>query len=240
MNEKEEKVVITGSNRGIGLALVKAFLKSNHLVLAGCRNPEKAGELKELAAAAPDHLKIFRIDLEDAPGIESAFYEISTTTGRIDILINNAAVFPEEGNESFEELNLDWFTEAVRVNVTGTARVIRAALPLLKKSSRPRIVNISSGAGSISDKHDHLHYCYGTSKAALNMFTRTLAAEMTPQGITVSAISPGWVKTDMGGPHAIITPDESAADLSRTIASLTIDQSGCFLGRDGSTTDYHW
>ncbi len=236
----KEKVIITGSNRGIGLALVTAFLKNGHQVMAACRNPEKATELKQLAEASPDHLHIFRIDLEDPTGIASAFYEMSTITDQIDILINNAAIFPEEGDESFEELNLDWFTDAVRVNVTGTARVTRAALPLLQKSPRPRVVNISSGAGSISDKRDHLHYCYGTSKAALNMFTRTLAAEMKPKGITIAAVSPGWVKTDMGGPSAELTTDESAADLYQTATTLTLEQSGCFLGRDGSSTNYHW
>jgi NAD(P)-dependent dehydrogenase (short-subunit alcohol dehydrogenase family) len=235
-----ETVVITGSNRGIGLALVKAFLKQDHPVMATCRQPHQATELKELAEADPDHLKIFQMDLEDPAGIESTFYEISTLTDHIDVLVNNAAVFPEEGDEPFEELNLDWFTDAVRVNVTGTARVTRAALPLLRKSARARIVNISSGAGSISDKQDALHYCYGTSKAALNMFTRTLASELKAKGMTVTAISPGWVKTDMGGPNAELTTDQSAAELYQTITSLTLEHSGCFLGRDGSTGGYHW
>jgi len=235
-----ETVLITGTNRGIGLELVREFLKHDYHVMATCRHPGTARELTTIADTSPDALTVIQMELTDPDSVEAALYEISTRVKHLDILINNAGVFPEEGNESFLDLNLDWFDDAFRTNVTGTARVIRAALPLLRKAGNPRIANISSGAGSISDKNDSLRYCYGTSKAALNMFTRTLAAELKLEGIPVVAISPGWVQTDMGGPQAQITPGESAATLFETTTGLHLNQTGTFMGRDGNSTGYDW
>lgn len=155
---------------------------------------------------------------------------------RLDVLINNAAAFPGEGNETFEETDLGWFREAFDCNVLGPARVTRAFLPLLRKTPGARIINISSGAGSISEKEDSLYYPYAVSKAALNMLTRALAAEF--RELIVTALSPGWVQTEMGGINAPLTPQESARSLFRTITSLTPEQSGQFLGRDGEP--YAW
>jgi NAD(P)-dependent dehydrogenase (short-subunit alcohol dehydrogenase family) len=110
----------------------------------------------------------------------------------------------------------------------------------LEKGRSPRIVNISSGAGSISDKDDFGYYAYSASKAALNMVTRAMAAEFKPRGITVVAVSPGWVKTEMGGPNAEITPAESARSLAKTIANLTLKDTSAFLNRDGAPHEYGW
>ncbi|HEY5742501.1 MAG TPA: SDR family NAD(P)-dependent oxidoreductase, partial [Terrimicrobiaceae bacterium] len=120
----------------------------------------------------------------------------------------------------------------------GVVRVVQAFLPQLKKSGHAQVANISSGAGSISEKEDFDYYPYSVSKAALNMLTRALAAELRSHGIGVTAISPGWVRTRMGGENAPLTPEESAKSLFQTITSLTIAQSGKFLGRDGES--YAW
>jgi NAD(P)-dependent dehydrogenase (short-subunit alcohol dehydrogenase family) len=100
------------------------------------------------------------------------------------------------------------------------------------------VANISSGAGSISEKEDCDYYPYAVSKAALNMLTRALAAEFRSSGIVIAAISPGWVKTRMGGQNAPLSPQESARSLFKTISGLTIDRTGQFLGRDGEP--YAW
>jgi len=156
------------------------------------------------------------------------------------VLVNNAAIFPGEGAERLEDLDLAWFGEAVETNVTGPARVTRALLPLLRKGIHPRVVNISSGAGSISDKEDYDYYPYSVSKAALNMLTRAMAAEFRSEGIVVTALSPGWVQTEMGGANAPLTPDQSARSLCATIQKLTLADTGKFLGRDGLPGDYAW
>jgi len=137
-------------------------------------------------------------------------------------------------------MDVEWFTEAFESNVTGVARVTRAFLPLLRGSECPRIVNISSGAGSISSKDDTSYYPYSVSKAALNMLSRTMASEFRREGIIVVAISPGWVRTEMGGPNAPLTADESAASLFTTICQLDVAQSGEFLDREGGRSTYGW
>ncbi len=161
-------------------------------------------------------------------------------TGRLDVLVNNAAIFCGEGDETLETLDLNWFAESIETNVAGVARVSRTFLPNLRRSDFARIVNISSGAGSISEKEDSSYYPYAVSKAALNMLTRGMAAELRPEQIIVTPISPGWVKTDMGGENAEITTEESAAALFETITHLRAEQSGEFLGRDGMSDGYSW
>jgi NAD(P)-dependent dehydrogenase (short-subunit alcohol dehydrogenase family) len=156
----------------------------------------------------------------------------------LDVLVNNAAIFPGEGHESFEQVDLNWFNQAFDANVVGVARVTRAFLPQLKRSAHARIANISSGVGSISEKEDFDYYPYSVSKAALNMLTRALAAEYRSRDIVITAIGPGWVKTRMGGPSAPLTPQQSARSLFKTITALTMKQSGKFLGRDGEP--YAW
>jgi NAD(P)-dependent dehydrogenase (short-subunit alcohol dehydrogenase family) len=158
----------------------------------------------------------------------------------LDALVNNAGVFPEEGNERLEDLPLALFEEAFSVNVVGVARVTRAFLPLLGAAVHPRVVNISSLAGSIARKEDARHYCYSASKAALNMLTRTMAAELHPRGITVVAVTPGWVRTELGGPQAPLSAEESARSLGRTIERISPQDAGHFFDRDGSRGTVAW
>ncbi len=231
-------ILVTGANRGIGLALSIAFAKAAWAVFAGARNPGTPA--LENAARAFSNLRPVALDVLDDVTVGHAADLVARGAGSLDVLVNNAAIFPGDGDERLEDLDLDWFNEAVATNVTGVARVTRAFLPALRRGARPRIVNISSGAGSISDKDDHKYYPYSVSKAGLNMLTRAMAAEFRPEGIIVAAISPGWVKTEMGGENATIGADESAASLLATIGRLTPEDSGTFMGRDGGTADYAW
>jgi NAD(P)-dependent dehydrogenase (short-subunit alcohol dehydrogenase family) len=231
----EERVLITGCSRGIGLALAAEFARSGYDVFAGARAPERP----ELAALARtwSNLTILSLNVCDEASIAQAARVLGDRKP-LDLLVNNAAIFPGEGNEPFERVDPDWFNEAFDCNVTGVARVTRAFLPHLSNSANGRVANISSGAGSISEKEDFAYYPYSVSKAGLNMLTRALAAEFRPKGIVVAAISPGWVKTDMGGPNAPLTPQESARALVRTITGLTMKHTGKFLGRNGES--YAW
>jgi NAD(P)-dependent dehydrogenase (short-subunit alcohol dehydrogenase family) len=230
-----ECVLITGSGRGIGLALAEEFARLGYRVFAGARSPQRPG--LETLARNSSNVTPLSLDVRDSATIAGAAAVLGNE-GVLDILVNNAAIFPGEGNEPFERVNPDWFNGAFDTNVTGVARVTRGFLPLLRKSACARIVNISSGAGSISEKEDFAYYPYSVSKAALNMLTRALAAEFRPGGIVVAAISPGWVRTEMGGPGAPLTARESAAALVKTIAGLSIEQTGKFLGRNGEP--YAW
>ena len=233
-------VLITGANRGIGLALVREFLKEGDTVIATARNPDQANELREAGGSADQRLTVLPLDVADAESVNSLAKQVANTQGSLDVLINNAGVFPEEGDEKLEELNLAYFDTAFAINVTGTARVCQALLPMLRQGENPRIVNMSSGAGSITDKVDSRHFCYSSSKAALNQFTRALAAELKTEGIVVVPITPGWVKTDMGGSKAELSAEESAVSLVRTIRKLGLKQTGQFLDRHGRTGVYRW
>jgi NAD(P)-dependent dehydrogenase (short-subunit alcohol dehydrogenase family) len=232
-------ILITGANRGIGFGLTSLLCARGHRVFATARNLDRARALRELGSEFPN-LVMVALDVTSDISTESAFTEIKRHTPLLDVLVNNAAIFPGEGKESLSKLDLKWFAEAVETNVTGVARVTRMFLPLLRRAPRGRVVNISSGAGSISAKEDSNYYPYAVSKAGLNMLTRAMAAELLPEGIIVTAVAPGWVRTDMGGPNAPLSVEESTGALAATIENLRPSDSGKFLGRDGKTNDYTW
>ncbi len=229
-------ILITGANRGIGHALALAFARADWTVHAAARNPE-APSLTTAAAQHPNFHPV-QIDVNDTATLARA--AASLGEGPLDALVNNAAIFPGEGNETLETLDPSWFAEAVETNVAGVARVTRAFLPHLRRATNARIVNVSSGAACIGEKEDNSYYPYAVSKAALNMLTRAMAAEFRPEKIIVTPISPGWVKTDMGGENAQLTPEESAASIFQTITNLTPEDSGQFLDRDGNRDRYSW
>lgn len=233
-----ERVVITGCSKGIGRALCDEFMRAGWEVIASARNPGETW--LENAGAENRNLRVVDLDVTDNTSVTLAAQAVSDLGGPVDVLINNAAIFPGDGDETLEKMDLAWFGEAFETNVTGVARVTRAFLPLLRQSKRPRIVNISSGAGSISAKDDFRYYPYSVSKAALNMLTRAMAMELQPDGIIVVPVSPGWVRTEMGGENAPLTPRESAAALYRTTCALDSTQAGKFLARDGSAPEYDW
>ena len=228
-------VLITGTSRGIGLALAKEMAARGWRVLAGARHPAAAHALQAAAReAGPGSIDILTLDVRSDESVRSAAEEAEAKLRALDVLVNNAGVFPEEGSEPLEKLPLDCFEEAFSVNVVGVARVTRTFLPLLTRAAHPRVINISSLAGSIAEKEDSRYYCYSSSKAALNMLTRAMAAELRPRGVTVVAVTPGWVKTEMGGPNATITAEESARSLAATIDRVTHHDAGQFLDRDGN------
>jgi NAD(P)-dependent dehydrogenase (short-subunit alcohol dehydrogenase family) len=225
---------MTGCSRGLGLALAAEMASRGWQVLAGARHPAAAHALQAAARNATNgSIDILSLDVRSDESVKAASEEAAAKTRGLDVLVNNAGVFPEEGNESLESLPLECFEEAFAVNVVGVARVTRLFLPLLTRAAHPRVLNISSLAGSISEKSDSRYYCYSASKAALNMLTRSMAAELRPRGVTVVAVTPGWVKTEMGGPKAPLTVEESARSLATTIDRITHHDAGHFLDRDG-------
>jgi NAD(P)-dependent dehydrogenase (short-subunit alcohol dehydrogenase family) len=234
-------VLITGANRGIGLALAKLLAAQGWEVLAGARQPAAAHDLEAASReAAPGTISIVPLDVRDDESVRLAAEEAGRLVRDLDVLVNNAGVLPEQGHEPLEELQLDCFEEAFATNVVGVARVTRHFLPLLGRAANPRVINISSLLGSVSTKEDSTHYCYSASKAALNMLTRSMAAELRPRGITVVAVTPGWVRTSMGGAQATLSVEESARSLAATITRLTAGDAGQFLDRDGQRGVAAW
>lgn len=193
--------LVSGANRGLG-AEVAARLAADHrfYVLAGARDPS--------AVAERGNVVPLELDVTDDASVGAAIAGIESGPGRLDVLVNNAGVYgPPDGVAEHE---LAAAHEVLEVNTFGPWRLIQAALPLLRRSPAARIVNVSSGAGQL-DEMGTGRTAYRLSKAALNALTRTLAAE-EPQ-IKVNAVCPGWVRTDMGGPHATRSVAEGAAGI---------------------------
>ncbi len=236
MQTHEQTVLITGANRGIGLALTEECLKLGYQVVATARDPAKAMELAALQKKFPDRLTLHPLEVTS----DASVAQLASAVSAVDVLVNNAAVFPEEGEETVDHWQMAHLTEAFQTNVVGVARVTQALLGQLRKSSAANVVNISSTAGSISGKHSHFYYAYSTSKAALNMLTRAMAFDLQSHGITVVAVHPGWVQTEMGGSDATLTPQDSAASLARLLGKLTPIDAGHFLERDGTPCRYAW
>jgi NAD(P)-dependent dehydrogenase (short-subunit alcohol dehydrogenase family) len=235
-----EVILVTGANRGIGLALTKVLLANGHVVIAGCRRPRQAAELNQLVLSHPETLDLIECNLDSEEELRPAAEASLKRRKKLDVLVNNAGIMPEAGNESILNIDLGLLWQAFNTNVLGMVRVIRAFYPLLGQSERPRIVNVSSSLGSISTRKGHDHYAYSASKAALNMLTRTIASELAPKAVTTVAISPGWVRTEMGGEQATLSPEESAQTLAEAIQKIGPEVNGEFLDRHGRTGQYFW
>lgn len=204
-----QTALITGMSRGIGKALAEKFLSEGWKVF---------GTVKEgVADITNKNLSIFQLDLSVPESIARCANAISKTDVKIDVLINNAgALFDEDDTQVF----VDKLRKTLEVNLIGTIDFTERVLPFVATSGH--ILNISSTAGSLglagteheSASHFPYHYpCYKISKTALNMYTRTLAARLQGKGVTVSSVHPGWVRTQMGGENADISPEESAKGL---------------------------
>lgn len=193
--------LITGANRGIGLELVRQLASRGIEVLLGSRDPVKGEEIAEKLDSENLPVTFIHIDVTNQATIDLAVTEVANAYGRLDILINNAGVFPNEPKPS--ELDLDMIRYSFDVNFLGAFAITKAFLPLLRQSSSARIVNISSALGSIhfhqTNPESYFHLGYSASKAALNMFTYQLAKELEDTKIKVNTCTPGLTATAMTG-----------------------------------------
>jgi NAD(P)-dependent dehydrogenase (short-subunit alcohol dehydrogenase family) len=221
--EKDESWLVTGANRGIGLAFAQALSGRGDRVIATARSPGKAGDLRRLG------VRVEPLDVAD----EGSIARLARSLGGepLDVLINNAAI--GEDGPDFERLSTKDLVESFRVNAAGPAAVTRALLPNLRAGVRRTIVNLSSGLGSVSDNEEGGWIAYRVSKAALNQLTRSIAADLKKERFICVAICPGWVRTDMGGPGATLSPAESVASMLRVIDRLTASDTSRFLDRRG-------
>jgi len=231
-----ENVLVTGANRGLGLEFVRQLLSSGSEahVFAGCRHPEDAEELHKLNSKYPGDLRILRLDVLDETSIVAAVENMKSQVDSLNLLINNAGVFPR-GETSPETVTAETLLYAFRVNSIGPLMVTKYYLNLLRKGANPKIVNISSKFGSLwwKDKEGGGDYSYCSSKAALNMLTKTLALDLQKEGIIAVAANPGWIQTDMGGKNADLTPAHAVTGLLNVIQKLTMEQTGKFLTWEG-------
>jgi len=218
-----QTILITGANRGIGLELTRSFAADGWRVHACCREPEGATELHEIEGAV-----VHRLDVTDGAMVAGLARELDGEA--IDILFNNAGVYgPRTG---FGETDHDAWVPVFSVNVFAPVRLAEGFVAHLARGERKLILNMSSDMGSMANAGGG-SVIYRASKAAVNMITKTLSVDLAGQGITVVSFHPGWVQTDMGGPHAAIAVQESAQGLRHVIAGLTTKDTGGFFAYDG-------
>jgi NAD(P)-dependent dehydrogenase (short-subunit alcohol dehydrogenase family) len=231
------RILVTGANRGLGFELTRQYTERGERVFASCRRPDAAESLQGLRARHAQQLTILPLDVTDMSSIQQAHALVRRQTDALDVLVNNAGMFSVSGSaEPSERLGRLDFEEALglfRANAVAPLIVAQEFLDLLRVGHQPRIASISSGYGSITANTSGFPYYYGASKAALNMFVRSLAADARQWAITTVLLDPGWVRTEMGGPEAPTTPEAAAAGLIKVIDTLTPEQNGRFFTWEG-------
>jgi NAD(P)-dependent dehydrogenase (short-subunit alcohol dehydrogenase family) len=204
--------LVSGANRGIGEEIARQLAEEHgFLVFAGSRDPSKVEET--------DSIRAVQLDVTDQATVDAARERIESDPGRLDALVNNAGVYGEPIGVA--DYDLDDAHEVLETNVFGPWRLVQSFLPLLRRSDHPRIVNMSSGAGQLSDM-DGGRAAYRVSKTGLNALTRALAADERGSGVLVNTMCPGWVRTDMGGAGAPRSVEEGA-DTAVWLATLPDD-----------------
>lgn len=230
-------ILITGASRGLGLEFTRQYLAEGYAVIAACRNPGKAAALQQLEHSSKGALTLIELDVADTASITRAASRVPNPS--IDILVNCAGVIGAPAPaQSIGSLDYEDWTQVLQVNVLGPARVCEAFLDRVAKSDRRLIVTITSGMGSLADNTSGGFISYRTSKAAVNMLMRSAAIDLKPRQITCVVLNPGWVKTDMGGPNAKLSPEDSVGAMRRVIAKLGAKDSGRFYNYDGR--EYPW
>ena len=222
--DESPTVLITGANRGLGLEFARQYAETGWRVIGTARRPAQADDLRAL------DVEILELDVTERDSIAALAAAIE---GRaVDMLINNAGIFPRVSD--IESVNADDYQRTLMVNTLGPVLVTQALMPNLRKGELKRIVNITSGLGSIAMSSGGF-YGYRESKAALNMFTKTLAAELGPDGFICLVIHPGWVRTDMGGAGANLSPEQSVSAMRGVIDNATAEDNGTYRGYNGES-----
>ena len=219
-------VLITGANRGIGLAMAESFSKAGYSVIGTARKPAKATALKSLS------VRVMQLDVSEPESVAGLAHQIGDEP--IDILINNAGMLRQEASE-FEKVDIEALVTEFQVNALGPLRVTQALLPNVLAGKRKIVANISSLLASMELNNFGCCLGYGGSKAALNSFTNSLADKMADSGIAFVMLHPGYVKTDLNEGAGSITTSQSAAGLYSVITGLSEADNGKFLRFDGQS-----
>jgi NAD(P)-dependent dehydrogenase (short-subunit alcohol dehydrogenase family) len=225
-----QQVLISGSNRGIGLAFVQQYLEFDAHIFATCRDPQNADALQQLQKQYPTKISILKLEITDTSNVAQVVKSISKQTRKIDVLINNAAI--QSKQDVFGKLSLDEMTEVFRVNVAASVYLAQQAMPLIEKSEGGKIINISSTMGSIGLSSGG-SISYSASKTAINMFSKSMAVATKEQGAIVVALDPGWNRTDMGSDAAPLDPNDSTKDMIALINAFTMEDSGKYYRYSG-------
>ncbi len=226
-------IMITSANRGLGLEFVRQYAADGWTIFAACRNPDAADDLHELTRSGS--ITVLPIDVTDLSSVRHAAAGLNGES--IDVLLNSAGIIGKPGQRT-GHIDYESWEQVLNVNTMGPLRVTEAFVEHVARGERKLIVTITSGLGSLTDNTSGGSIPYRSSKAAVNMAMRSAAIDLAPRGIACVLVNPGWVKTDMGGPGAPLTPSESVAALKSLIATFGLAHSGKFFHYDGR--EYAW
>jgi NAD(P)-dependent dehydrogenase (short-subunit alcohol dehydrogenase family) len=211
---KQQVALVTGSNRGIGFEIAKQLaLKKIQVVLTSRSSTKGEAALRNLTRDGAKKVVFMQLDVSNQVSVENLSNEVEKTFGRLDILVNNAAILIDRDDLVASNADLEVVKATLETNLIGAWRMCKAFIPLMKKNGYGRIVNVSSGSGQFEYMATSGGYwpAYSVSKASLNALTVMLASELRGTNILVNAVCPGWVRTDMGGSNAPRSVEEGAA-----------------------------
>ncbi|WMS86923.1 SDR family oxidoreductase [Pleionea litopenaei] len=219
-------VVITGSNRGIGLAFCRHYLAQGFRVSAACRHPDSASDLKALSG----ELSVFSLDLASESSIENFASQLVDQS--VDLIVNNAGVYGGTP-QGLDDLSSKEWLNTLNINAVAPIFLTRSILNHIDSSQSPKVAFLTSKMGSIADNTSGRSYIYRSSKAALNAAAKSLAIDLSSHNIPVVLLHPGWVRTDMGGPNGLIDTQESVAGMAQVIDHLDMRSTGAFFDYSG-------
>jgi NAD(P)-dependent dehydrogenase (short-subunit alcohol dehydrogenase family) len=235
--EPRTTVLITGSNRGLGLEFARQYAARGWRVIATCRRPDSADQLNELASGNPD-MVVEALDVTDHEGVDRLAARYRQVP--IDVLLNNAGIGGGMENQLFGRLQYEVFTGVMAVNAVGPIKMAEAFLEHVKSSELKKIITVSSSQGSIAQVTMPMLYWYRSSKSAVNMLMVNLALQLKRRGIIVGLVTPGATATDFIAEEFrkripnIRQPDQAAADMIRNIDRFTLETTGQFFNYDGN------
>ena len=225
--------LITGANRGIGLALTAEVLKNKEKVISLCRESSDLDKLISLQNTNPGRVELHKADVT----VENDLINASKNIERLDVLVCNAGIMGARGGMMDEDNDYNSISDVLMTNVAGPFFTIRAFLNQIKQSKNPKIIIISSHMGS--QKHSGSEsYFYRASKAAINNIMITFSNELRRSEIPIVSMHPGWVRTEMGGSFATLSTQESASSLYKFIQKIDMTKSGHFYNYDGNKLDF--
>ena len=227
---KESKVIlITGANKGLGLESAKQLAREGNIVIIGSRTKKRGEEAVELLKNDGVSVESVELDLTNPSTVDNVIDHIEEKYGKLDVLINNAGAVVNEGwiGNTVETISISDLKKTFDINFFSTIELTQKLLPLIKKSSEGKIINVSSIMGSLTlhiDPESPIYgskpFAYDSSKTALNQFSVHLAHALKDDNIKVYSAHPGWVKTDLGGEHAPLSVEEGA----KTMVDLTLNK----------------
>ena len=232
MSSESKTALVTGGNKGIGFAICKGLLDAGFDIFLAARSTDKGKAAVEKLSTNDNSIQLVELDVTDDESIKSAVNSVNKITDSLDVLVNNAAIYPDlrgaEQGVNILTVSRDLLTKTMNTNAFSPIGITQAFLPLLEKADNPKVINVSSGNGQLDGLSANVP-SYSLSKLALNGATILLADALRSRNIAVYAMCPGWVKTDMGGSSAPRTPEQGADTAIWLATEATMQESGKFF-----------